>query len=141
MTRVVAVIGARWEPNLERELLATVRVALDRSGFWDELHTNWVCLDCELMPWSAKAMELVRQQYAAVGTAARVGLGESVATARAVASLGAILLCGATTAICGPIGFLGLVVPHLCRLLIGVDHRWLLPFSTLAGACLLLPAW
>jgi iron complex transport system permease protein len=68
------------------------------------------------------------------------GLGENVTVARAVASLGAILLCGATTAICGPIGFLGLVVPHVCRLLIGVDHRWLLPFSALGGACLLLAA-
>ena len=73
----------------------------------------------------------------ALGDELAAGLGERVALARAIASLGAILLCGATTAGCGPIGFLGLVVPHLCRLLIGVDHRWLLPFSTVAGACLL----
>ena len=64
---------------LERELLASVRNALDRSGFWERLDTNWVCLDCELMPWSAKALELVRQQYASVGTAARIGLGATVA--------------------------------------------------------------
>jgi protein phosphatase len=64
---------------LEREVLATVQGALDRSGFWDQFKTNWVCLDCELMPWSAKALELVRQQYASVGTAARVGLEEAVA--------------------------------------------------------------
>jgi polynucleotide kinase-phosphatase len=64
---------------LERELLANVQGALERSGFWDQFKTNWVCLDCELMPWSAKALELVRQQYASVGTAARVGLGEAVA--------------------------------------------------------------
>jgi protein phosphatase len=63
---------------LERELLATFRSALERSGFWERLDTNWVCLDCELMPWSAKALELVRQQYASVGAAARVGLGETV---------------------------------------------------------------
>jgi iron complex transport system permease protein len=63
-----------------------------------------------------------------------------VALARGFAALGAILLCGATTAVCGPIGFLGLVVPHVCRLLVGVDHRWLLPFSSLCGACLLLVA-
>jgi iron complex transport system permease protein len=73
----------------------------------------------------------------ALGDELAAGLGERVAAARAVASLGAILLCGATTAVCGPIGFLGLVVPHLCRLLIGVDHRWLLPFSAVGGACLL----
>lgn len=76
----------------------------------------------------------------ALGDELAAGVGEHVATARAIAALGAILLCGAITAICGPIGFLGLVVPHLCRLLVGVDHRWLLPFSTLTGACLLLTA-
>ncbi|HEY0120261.1 MAG TPA: iron ABC transporter permease [Rhizobium sp.] len=76
----------------------------------------------------------------ALGDELAAGLGERVAVARAVASLGAILLCGAITAVCGPIGFLGLVVPHLCRLLVGVDHRWLLPFSALGGACLLLGA-
>jgi protein phosphatase len=71
---------------LERELLAVVRAALDASGFWQQFNTEWVCLDCELMPWSAKAMELVRQQYASVGTAARVGLGETV---RALETAGA----------------------------------------------------
>ncbi|WP_337271167.1 FecCD family ABC transporter permease [Oryzifoliimicrobium ureilyticus] len=76
----------------------------------------------------------------ALGDDLAVGLGERVARTRAVAALGAILLCGATTALCGPIGFLGLIVPHLCRMLIGVDHRWLLPFSIVSGACLLLAA-
>ncbi|MFC6487018.1 FecCD family ABC transporter permease [Nitratireductor sp. GCM10026969] len=76
----------------------------------------------------------------ALGDELAAGLGERVAVARVSAALGAILLCGATTAICGPIGFLGLVVPHLCRLLVGVDHRWLLPFSALGGASLLLAA-
>ncbi|TCM53112.1 iron complex transport system permease protein [Rhizobium sp. PP-F2F-G48] len=76
----------------------------------------------------------------ALGDDVAAGLGEHVAAARAVAACGAILLCGATTAICGPIGFIGLMVPHLCRVLVGVDHRWLLPFSALGGAALLLAA-
>ncbi|WP_198671666.1 FecCD family ABC transporter permease [Desertihabitans aurantiacus] len=76
----------------------------------------------------------------ALGDDVAAGLGERVAVARAVAALGAVLLCGAATAVAGPIGFVGLVVPHLCRLLVGPDHRWLLPFSTLTGACLLLAA-
>jgi polynucleotide kinase-phosphatase len=72
--------GRRFFENLglERELLTSIRSALDRSAFWERFNTDWVCLDCELMPWSAKALELVRQQYASVGTAARVGLGETV---------------------------------------------------------------
>lgn len=76
----------------------------------------------------------------ALGDEMAAGLGERVAVARGMGALAAILLCGATTAICGPIGFIGLVVPHLCRLLIGVDHRWLLPLSGIGGACLLLAA-
>jgi protein phosphatase len=73
---------------LERELLATVQGALERSGFWEQFNTNWVCLDCELMPWSAKALELVRQQYASVGTAARVGLREAVGALQVAAARG-----------------------------------------------------
>lgn len=76
----------------------------------------------------------------ALGDDLAAGLGEDVATSRMIASLGAVLLCAAATALCGPIGFVGLVVPHLCRLLVGVDYRWLLPFSALGGACLLLLA-
>ena len=52
-------------------LLERVRDALTRAGLWEALETDWVVLDCELMPWSAKAEELLRRQYAAVGAAAR----------------------------------------------------------------------
>ncbi|MFH8687100.1 FecCD family ABC transporter permease [Streptomyces anulatus] len=76
----------------------------------------------------------------ALGDELAAGLGERVAVARAVAALGAVLLCGAATAVAGPIGFVGLVVPHTCRLLVGVDHRWLLPLSTVLGAILLTAA-
>ncbi|HAT7516816.1 TPA: iron ABC transporter permease [Kluyvera ascorbata] len=50
------------------------------------------------------------------------------------------LLVGAAVSVSGVIGFIGLVIPHLIRMTIGADHRWLLPCSTLAGACLLLVA-
>jgi len=73
----------------------------------------------------------------ALGDELAAGLGENVAVARIIATVGAVILCGATTAVCGPISFVGLVVPHVCRLLFGVDYRWLLPFSALGGAILL----
>ncbi|MET1051188.1 MAG: iron ABC transporter permease [Mycetocola sp.] len=73
----------------------------------------------------------------ALGDDLAAGLGERVALVRAVAALGAVVLCGAATAVTGPIAFVGLVVPHACRLLIGTDHRWLLPFSAVLGAALL----
>jgi protein phosphatase len=64
--------------HLEEEMLARVRSALDAAGLWDELATDWVCLDCELMPWSVKAQELLRCQYAAVGRAGRSGMGAAI---------------------------------------------------------------
>jgi iron complex transport system permease protein len=76
----------------------------------------------------------------ALGDELAAGLGERVAIARAAAAVGAVVLCGAITAVAGPIAFVGLVVPHACRLLVGVDHRWLLPFSAVLGAALLTGA-
>lgn len=76
----------------------------------------------------------------ALGDELAAGLGERVALVRGVAALGSVVLCGAATAVAGPIAFVGLIVPHMCRLLAGLDHRWLLPFSALAGAGLLTAA-
>jgi len=64
---------------LETALLARLRAALDASDFWKRFETTWVCLDCELMPWSAKAQELLKSQYAAVGAAGRTALPEAIA--------------------------------------------------------------
>lgn len=66
------------DSNLEREFLDRVSTAADRAGLWEELGTEWLCLDCELMPWSAKAQDLLRQQYAPAGAAARAGLSQVV---------------------------------------------------------------
>jgi len=71
--------------QLEASLLDRVRAAIEASGLWDELETSWACLDCELMPWSAKAQALLRDQYAAVASSARFALAATVpilATAR-----------------------------------------------------------
>lgn len=67
-------------------------------------------------------------------------LGINVKRKRQQLLLLSSLLVGAAVSVSGVIGFIGLVVPHLIRMSIGADHRWLLPCSTLAGACLLLVA-
>ena len=59
---------------LEAQFLERVRTACGESGLWEDLETDWVLLDCELMPWSMKAQELVLEQYAPVGASARAGL-------------------------------------------------------------------
>ncbi len=76
----------------------------------------------------------------ALGDDLATGLGGRIKTARAVAALGGVLLCGAATAIAGPIGFIGLVVPHVARIVTGSDYRWILPYSVGFGAFLLLLA-
>jgi protein phosphatase len=66
------------DTNLEAAFLDRVRSAADTAGLFEELSSDWLLLDCELMPWSAKAQELLREQYAAVGAAGRVGLADAV---------------------------------------------------------------
>jgi protein phosphatase len=68
-----------YDSALEKEFLARVQAAVTKSGLWDELASDWLCLDCELMPWSSKAQDLLRLQYAPTGAAARAGLAASIA--------------------------------------------------------------
>lgn len=65
---------------LEAQFLDRVRLALTAADLWTMLNTTWVCLDCELMPWSAKAQELLKTQYAAVGAAGQAALPKAVAS-------------------------------------------------------------
>ncbi|MFC9894953.1 FecCD family ABC transporter permease [Nocardia sp. NPDC127579] len=68
------------------------------------------------------------------------GLGVDITRSRALGLTAIVLLCGAATAAVGPIAFLGLIAPHLARTLTGPDYRWLIPYSGLFGALLLLLA-
>lgn len=76
---------------LERELLARIDTAMEAAGLWTELGSDWVVLDLELLPWSAKAQALLRGQYAAVGASAQASLAAAEASlAQAVARLPAV---------------------------------------------------
>lgn len=107
------------------------------GGSWDKITLIAPFLLVGLLvSWaSARALNSL-----ALGDELARGLGEHVLRARVVAALGGVILCGAATAIAGPIGFVGLVVPHVVRLLSGVDHRWLVPLSAIGGAVLLTAA-
>lgn len=73
----------------------------------------------------------------ALGDDVATGLGVRTATIRLLATLGGVLLCGAATALAGPIGFIGLLATHLIRLIIGPDLRYVIPLSALSGAIIL----
>lgn len=73
----------------------------------------------------------------ALGDELATGLGVAVRRSRLFAAFGAVVLAGAATAIAGPIGFVGLIIAHIVRLIVGPDIRWVLPFSAVLGAILL----
>ena len=78
---------------IETELLGQLKEAIDKVDYWKVFNTDWICLDCELMPWSVKAQELLRQQYAPVGVSARIALGEAVASLETAAERGVDVSC------------------------------------------------
>ena len=85
--------------ELEGQFLRRIRDAANRCSLWETLQSDWFCLDAELMPWSAKAQELLRRQYAAVGSAASAafraangGLSQATAQDPEIADLGGRIL-------------------------------------------------
>ncbi len=66
------------DPQLEQQFFQRIHAVLTAREFWKRLSTDWICLDCELMPWSLKAQDLVESQYAAVGKAATLDLQASM---------------------------------------------------------------
>ena len=74
--------------RIETELLRQVKTAIDKVNYWETFNTDWICLDCELMPWSVKAQELLRQQYAPVGVSARIALKEAIVSLETAAERG-----------------------------------------------------
>ncbi|SBS73906.1 iron ABC transporter permease [uncultured Microbacterium sp.] len=84
---------------------------------------------------SARGLDLL-----ALGEDTATGLGHSVARTRVLGIVATVLLCGAATSIAGPIVFLGLLVPHALRALVGGEYRWLLAIGAPVGAIVLLAA-
>ncbi|MEV0031374.1 polynucleotide kinase-phosphatase [Nocardia sp. NPDC050793] len=76
------------DPAATETLLARVRAAAEAAGLFEELRSEWLLLDAELLPWSAKAIGLLRSQYAAVGAAAKAALDGTEAVLTAVAARG-----------------------------------------------------
>ena len=70
---------------IEGAVLDEVRAGMSRAGLWKELDTSWVCLDTEIMPWSAKGAGLIKNHYEPVAAAAAMALGEATATLRTAA--------------------------------------------------------
>jgi protein phosphatase len=77
-----------FRPLQSDHVLVTLRERIEGAGLWETLQTDWLCLDCEIMPWTVKARNLVREQYAAVGAAASAALPAAVASLEQAAARG-----------------------------------------------------
>jgi protein phosphatase len=123
------------DPAVEQQLLGRVVGAVGAAGLWEELGTDWLALDCELLPWSAKAGELLREQYAPVGAAATASLGAELtvlaeAVARGVDATG--LLQRTHERAEAAAGFVA-AYRRYCWDVTSVDDLSLAPFQVLAG--------
>jgi protein phosphatase len=123
------------DTEMEVAFLAKVRAALSVTGLWEELASDWFVLDCELLPWSAKAEDLLRHQYAAVGAAASRAVRAENAVVQAVAARGVdVADLGAemdqrAAMVDGFVAAYG----HYCWPVESVDDLKLAPFQVLAG--------
>ncbi len=120
--------------KLNEALLDRLRTAMDRSDFWKRLETDWVCLDCELMPWSAKAQELIRHQYAAVGAASGASLPQAIAALEKAATQGVPVnkILERYTSRFTTIGKYVKAYQHYCWPVSSVEDLKLAPFHVLA---------
>jgi protein phosphatase len=120
---------------IEAVLLDRIRRAIDASGLWDELKTDWLALDCELLPWSAKAEDLLRQQYAAVGAAASRAINAEDAVVAAAVARG-VDVGELTSSLSGRVemveGFVN-AYGRYCWPVENIDDLKLAPFQVLAG--------
>ena len=124
------------DARVEADFLTRIRDAASAAGFWDEFETDWLCLDCELMPWSAKAQELLKQQYAAVGTSARSTLACQASALESAAARGIDVadLLARTTARKDMVAAYTDAYRRYCWTVDSVDDLKLAPFHLLATA-------
>jgi len=128
-------------------VMITDDAALNKMRFWTvgSLSSATDSTILQVLPFLAVgtvlALVLARPLNAvAMGDDTAKALGANLNRTRALSMLAAVVLCGAATAACGPIAFVGLMVPHVVRSFTGPDLRWILPYATILSPVLLLGA-
>ncbi|MHA7133908.1 FecCD family ABC transporter permease [Oerskovia turbata] len=121
------------------------RAALDLMRFWQvgSLAARGSTVVWQVLPFIVVGLVLALAlgrslNGLALGDDVARGLGQDVTRTRVVAGVAIVLLCGAATAAVGPVAFVGLVVPHVARYVVGLDYRWVLPYATVAAPVLLI---
>ncbi|MCP1155663.1 FecCD family ABC transporter permease [Peribacillus frigoritolerans] len=133
--------------SLTQGLLVSNEALLEQVLFWLAGSVSGRSLDnlVAVLPylvagWGLALIMSGKMNVLSMGEDVAKGLGLNIAFLKLVLGLAIILLAGGSVAVAGPIGFIGIVVPHLTRSIVGIDHRWLIPFSGLFGAVLLIAA-
>ncbi|MBX9954286.1 iron ABC transporter permease [Peribacillus simplex] len=133
--------------SLTQGLLVSNEALLEQVLFWLAGSVSGRSLDnlVAVLPYLAVGWGLAlimsgKMNVLSMGEDVAKGLGLNIVFLKLVLGLAIILLAGGSVAVAGPIGFIGIVVPHITRSIVGIDHRWLIPFSGLFGAVLLIAA-
>lgn len=146
----LALVGAAFTAtttSLITMVLLTDRSVLEQYRFWQvgslvnrPLSTVAVIAPFLLLGIALTLLSARFLNAMSLGEDLARGLGQHVVRGRAIVLLAVVLLCGGATALVGPIAFVGLMVPHVARFVVGPDYRWILPWSMLLGPVLLLSA-
>lgn len=128
-------------------ILISDQQALEKIRFWTagSLAGRDMALLAQTAPYMIVGLVgafLISRQITTIslGDDVAKGLGQNTVWVRAAAALIVVLLAGGAVALAGPLGFVGLIIPHLVRFLVGVDYRWVVPYSALLGAILVTVA-
>jgi iron complex transport system permease protein len=128
-------------------LLVLDEAALEQVLFWLAGSVQGRKLESllEVLPylgvgWLGSLLLANKMNVLAMGDDVAKGLGLNTGLIKLGVGVVVVLLAGGAVAISGPIGFIGIVIPHITRSIVGIDHRWVIPFSGLLGAMLLLAA-
>jgi iron complex transport system permease protein len=131
--------------SLTTAILLTDQSTLDTFRFWavGSLAGRSASIAWQVAPFLIAGIVLALAcgpalNALALGDDVARSLGQKVAASRVMAATAIMLLCGGATAAAGPLGFVGLIVPHIARVITGPDYRWVLPYSMLLAPSLLL---
>jgi iron complex transport system permease protein len=133
--------------SLTQGMLAANEKALEEVLFWlagsvagRKLEMLTAVLPYFIVGWAGSLLLAQKVNIFMMGDDVAKGLGQRTNVVKAGAALLVVLLAGSSVAVAGPIGFIGIIVPHIARALVGVDHRWVLPYCALIGGILLIAA-
>ncbi|OUZ39131.1 FecCD family ABC transporter permease [Solibacillus kalamii] len=131
--------------SITQGLLAINEAQLDQVLFWlagsvqgRDLQMLWVVLPFFAIGWLITAIMAKQLNLLSLGEDVAKGLGLNVLRTKLLIVLIVVLLAGGSVAIAGPISFIGLIIPHIARKIIGTEHQWYIPLAALLGAILLL---